>query len=61
MSEEIECPCEEQSRENCAACQELPDWYFDTQADAEPFDEDEMPDEEYFRKWAKYMPLRYET
>lgn len=27
--EEISCPCEEASRENCATCQDLPDWYFD--------------------------------
>lgn len=27
--EEYPCPCEDESRENCAACQDLPVWYFD--------------------------------
>jgi len=26
---EARCPCEGANRENCAACQDLPVWYFD--------------------------------
>lgn len=29
MTIELECPCEEASRENCTKCQDLVIWYFD--------------------------------